>query len=545
MSLLQSKRQLNKANTLTAIIIVTIIALVVNIFSSQLFTRFDVTANKDYSISDTSKDILRNLPDVVNVKAYFTSNLPGYLVNTNRDVRDLLSEIETNARGNVIVTYLDPNQDEKIEQEARGLGIPTLQFNVVAKDQYQVTNGYLGIAVFFGDNKEIIPLVRDTSSLEYDIAAAISKVTRQDVPKIAFLKGHKAFTRDADLSQVGQLLEKQYDVRDWDVTSGDLMPEDITTLIIPGVREQLTKREQYAIDQFLMRGGSILVLQEGADINPSDLSVNKLNTGIDELLAQWGVRLNKNLVLDVSSEMAGFRTDTVQFFAPYPLWMKITKGGFNPESGIVNKLESLVMTWASSLEVLKEKLTDKTQAIDLARTTAQSWAQDDSFELNPQRIEAPKKEDRKSFVVATMLSGEFRSMFSKDSIPEPHPSPLLSKGEGKTEKAKVSDEEKNEFSGSTDKGRVIVVGDADFPVNDNVNRFKANAVFFQNLVDALASDEKLIAIRSKAVTDRPIKEVSDRVKNTIKWLNILGVSVLFTGYGLIRFARRKKARVEI
>ena len=262
-------------------------------------------------------------------------------------------------------------------------------------------------------------------------------------------------------------------------------------------------------------------------------------------MAQWGVRLNKNLVLDVSSEMAGFRTDTVQFFAPYPLWMKITKGGFNPESGIVNKLESLVMTWASSLEVLKEKLTDKTQAIDLARTTAQSWAQDDSFELNPQRIEAPKKEDRKSFVVATMLSGEFRSMFSKDSIPEPHPSPLLSKGEGKTEKAKVSDEEKNEFSGSTDKGRVIVVGDADFPVNDNVNRFKANAVFFQNLVDALASDEKLIAIRSKAVTDRPIKEVSDRVKNTIKWLNILGVSVLFTGYGLIRFARRKKARVEI
>src|SRR3989338_3175484 len=461
MSILDSKRQLNKANSITAIVIVTIIVLVLNIFSAQLFARWDATADKNYSLSPTTKQMLKDLPDVVNVKAYFTASLPGYLVNANRDVKDLLGEIETSSNGNVLVTYLDPNKDEKVEQEARGLGIPTLQFNVVEKDQYQVTNGYLGIAVLYGDNKEIIPLVQDSASLEYDIAAAISKVTREDVPKVAFLKGRKAFTRDADLTQVAQLLERQYDVRDYDVTTGDLVADDINTLIIPGVREQLTKREQYAIDQFLMRGGSVLVLQEGVDINPTDLSVNKLNTGIDELLAQWGVRLNKNLVLDVSSEMAGFRTDTVQFFAPYPLWMKITKGGFNPESGIVNKLESLVMTWASSLEVLKEKLTDKTQAIDLARTTAQSWAQDDSFELNPQRIEAPKKEDRKSFVVATMLSGEFRSMFSKDSIPEPHPSPLLSKGEGETEKAKVSDEEKNEFSGSTDKGRVIVVGDAD------------------------------------------------------------------------------------
>jgi len=559
MPILQSKRQLNKANAFTAVIIVAIIALVANIFSAELFARFDVTANKDYSISDTSKDILRNLPDVVNIKAYFTTNLPGYLVNTNRDVRDLLSEIETTAHGNIIVTYLDPNKDQAIEQEARGLGIPTLQFNVVEKDQYQVTNGYLGVAVFYGDNKEIIPLVQDTSSLEYDIAAAISKVTRKDVPKIAFLTGHKAFTRDADLSQVSQLLEKQYDVRDWDVTTGDLVPDDVTTLIIPGVREQLTKREQYAIDQFLMRGGSILVLQEGADISPTDLSVTKLNTGIDELLAQWGVRLNKNLVLDVSSEMAGFRTDTVQFFAPYPLWVKIAKKGFNPESGIVNKLESLVLTWASSIEVLKEKLTDKTQTVDLARSTAQAWTQDDTFELNPQKIEPPAKaEDRKSSVVADMLSGEFRSLFSKDTIPEPHPNPLpsaysgqaLSKGEGtapagKAKKPVVSEEEKKKFSATTNKGRIIVVGDADFPVNDNLKRFAPNTVFFQNLVDALASDDKLIAIRSKAVTDRPIKEVSDSVKNTIKWLNILGVSVLFTGYGLIRFARRRKAKVEI
>ncbi|MEK7164349.1 MAG: GldG family protein, partial [Patescibacteria group bacterium] len=251
MSIFASQRQLNKANSLTATVIVVIISLVLNIFSAQLFARWDATADKNYSLSSTTKDMLKDLPDVVNVKAYFTASLPGYLVNTNRDVRDLLGEIETSSGGNVLVTYFDPNKDEKVEQEARGLGIPTLQFNVVEKDQYQVTNGYLGIAVLYGDSKEIIPLVQDTSSLEYDIAAAISKVTREEVPKVAFLKGRKAFTRDADLTQVAQLIERQYDVSDYDVTTGDLVPDNINTLIIPGVREQLTKREQYSIDQFL------------------------------------------------------------------------------------------------------------------------------------------------------------------------------------------------------------------------------------------------------------------------------------------------------
>ncbi len=544
MSIFDSKRQLNKVNTISATVIVIIIALVINIFSAQLFARWDVTADKNYSLSSTTKQLLKDMPDVVNIKAYFTGNLPGYLVNANRDVRDLLGEIETSSSGNVLVTYLDPNKDEKIEQEARGLGIPTLQFNVVAKDQYQVTNGYLGIAILYGDNKEIIPLVQDTSSLEYDIAAAISKVTREDVPKIAFLKGRNAYTRDADLTQVAQLLERQYDVRDWDVQAGALAANDISALIIPGVREQLTKREQYVIDQFLMAGGAVLVLQEGTDINPVDLSVKKLNTGIDELLAKWGVRFNKNLVLDVSSELAGFRTDTVQFFAPYPLWVKVPKAGFNPESGIVNKLENAVFTWVSSVEVLKERLTDKTTVVDLARTTAQAWTQDDAFELNPQQIEPPARpEDRQSFVLAAMLSGKFESMFTKDTIPGPPPDPLLSKGGGAKTTPKPSADDIKKFSASTETGRLIVVGDADFMVNDNLRRFQSNAIFFQNLVDALASDDKLTNIRSKAVTDRPIKDISDSAKNAIKWLNILGVSVLFTGYGLIRFARRRKARV--
>jgi len=541
MGLFDSKKQVNKATAFASIAIVSVIVLVLNIFSVQFFGRWDVTENKDYSISDTAKTMLSGLDDVVNVKAYFTEELPGYLLNKNQDVRDILSEFETVSGGNVLVTYLDPSANPDIEQEARGIGIPTLQFNVVEKDKYQVTNGYLGIAVFYGDEQEIIPIVQDTATLEYDLAAAISKVTRDEVPTVAFLSGRGAWGRESDLSRIDNFLQRQYRVRDINIETGDLIPENVDTLIIPGVKEQLTKREQYVIDQFLMRGGDVLVLAEGTKINGAELTVEKLTTGMGELLAQWGVRLNKNLALDASNELAAFRTDQVQFFSPYPFWIKVPKAGFNPDSAVVNKLESLVLTWVSTVEVLEEKLPDGTEYTDLVRTTAQGWIQDGDFQLNPRSIEAPEEGTQKSLVLATMISGHFDSLFGKDEIP----GKLQTDDKGVKKEAPPTSDEIEQYSSSTDEGRLIVVGDADFPLDANLQRFESNALFFQNMVDALTSDESLIAIRSKSVTDRPLKEMSEANKNVVKWLNVIGISALFAAYGLFRFARRKKNKMML
>ena len=538
----KSKKQLNRANALIAIVVVIILVFFVNILSTQLFGRWDVTENKDYSITDTTKDVLRNLDDVINVKAYFTEELPGYLLVKNQDVRDILAEYGTVSDGNVIVTFLDPSKNADIEQEARSMGIPTLQFNVVEKDKYQVTNGYLGIAIFYGDNREIIPIVQDTSSLEYDLTAAISKVVREEIPTVAFLSGRGAWSRTADMAQVDQELQRQYRVIDFDITSGRLVPENVNTLIIPGIKEQLTEWEQYVIDQFLMQGGDIFVMAEGVSINPIDLTVEKQNTGIDQLVAQYGVRLNKNLALDSSNELAAFRTDQVQFFSPYPFWIKVPKQGFNPESGIVNKLESLVVTWGSTIEILEEKLTDKTEKTDLVRTTANGWIQDGDWQLNPRLIEAPEEGSQSSLVLGTMLSGKFESLFDKDALPKKD----VADDEGIVSQAPMSSQEQDKFLPETEEGRLIVVGDADFPLDVNLQRFQSNEVFFLNLVDALTSDESLINNRSKAVTDRPLpNDLSDNAKNYIRWLNILGIPILFTLYGLARFGKRRKSKSVI
>ena len=102
-----SKKQLNAANAVIAMLTVSALVLVVNIFSVRLFARWDATENSDYSISSAARGMLADLDDVVNVKAYFTSELPGYLLVRNLEVRDLLTEFETVSGGNINVTFLD------------------------------------------------------------------------------------------------------------------------------------------------------------------------------------------------------------------------------------------------------------------------------------------------------------------------------------------------------------------------------------------------------------------------------------------------------
>ena len=118
MPLLSSKKQINRASAISTIIVVIVLAFLINILSIKLYTRLDVTENKIYTASSATKDILKGLDDVINVKAYFTGELPGYLLVRNQEVRDMLAEFSQASKGNVLVTFLDPSKDQAIEQEA-------------------------------------------------------------------------------------------------------------------------------------------------------------------------------------------------------------------------------------------------------------------------------------------------------------------------------------------------------------------------------------------------------------------------------------------
>ena len=146
----------------TALIIVGILILV-NYIANSIFFHFDITQNNDYSVSQVSKDTVRELDDVINIKAFFSKEVPPNLMSIKQDIKDIIDVYKNYSNGKVRVTYVDPKDDEESLKEVRNLGIPELQFSSLANDKYEVSTGYLGLAVIYGTKKEVIPVLDNTN----------------------------------------------------------------------------------------------------------------------------------------------------------------------------------------------------------------------------------------------------------------------------------------------------------------------------------------------------------------------------------------------
>ncbi|NQU77873.1 GldG family protein [Candidatus Falkowbacteria bacterium] len=530
-----SSRQRNNVIISTAILAGIII--VVNIISNGVFNRVDLTSEKVFTITDSTRNVLKNLDDTVTIKAYFSRELPAELLVLQQEIKDTLDEYKNYSGGKLKVKFIDPADDEELVKEVQGLGIPQVQFNIRAKDKLEVRNGYFGLAIMYLDKREVIPLVQNTATLEYDLTAGIKKVSATEVAKIGFLAGHGEWEIDDEMIVVKQDLQKQYEVTRVDLSQGHPVAPDIATLVIASPKEKISDKELFLIDQFLMRGGNLFVALDTVGIK-GDLTPNDLDAGLGEMLESYGLKYNRNLVLDVSSnEMVSFSSGFAQFFTSYPYWPKIMEDGFDAESVITSELEALVLPWVGTVEVLSSKIANA-EIIELAKTTGRSWVVTGPYNLDPQQqfsasgITGPQ-------VVGVAVSGGFESYFvDKLPLDELGASASLRETEG------LTPEQVSGFNERVERANIVFVGDGDFMQDGFISRFPDNRVFFENVIDYLSLGEELIAIRSRGVSDRSLKEMSDGTKGAVKYLNILGVTVLVVIYGVLRFWRRKKKRFE-
>jgi gliding-associated putative ABC transporter substrate-binding component GldG len=501
-----NKKIKQKANFgITVIIIIGIIA-VINFFSYQIFYRGDLTQNKDYSISKASKQVAGKLDDMVNIKVYFSENLPSQYINLRQEAGDILDGYAAYSNGKIRVEFIDPGDNEEMKSELYMLGIPELQFNVLEKDKYQVVKGYLGMAVQYGGKTEAIPVVENTDNFEYQVTLAIKKVTSGKMAVIGFVTSNGTAGIDNEISLAYQKLRELYEARQVDLAKEKEIPDDIDALIIVGPKEKFSEDRLKAIDAFLMKGRSVLILADGVKVEEGLIaSVN--DTGLNNLLEKYGVKINNDLALDAASGIVSFTQGYITFSTNYPFWPKVSQQGFDRENSATAELESLVLPWASTLEVATDKIDKAGKISYLASTTDKAWRQKDNFDLNPQQNFVPS-EEKGIFNLAVAISGKFLSAYD---------------------------------NGETDNGRLIVVGDSDFIKDAFLRSAPDNLVFFQNIVDSLSLDEDLINIRSKGVSDRPLKELSDGAKAAIRYLNIFGLTIVAVAFGMIRYYIRRRS----
>ena len=282
----------------SALVIIGLILVVVNLAGLNLFGRLDLTDDKVYSLSDASISILENLQDPVTVLAYFTDDLPTPYSSNRRFLKDKLDDYR--AYGGALFEYRfeDPNDDEELRQQAAENQIPPVQIQVIEADNVQLKNAYMGVVIQYGGSTERIPVIQDLSRLEYDISSAIRRLTRTDVPKVGFLSGHGEPELEAAMPVLLQSLQANYEVET--VTgNGDL--GDLDALLVVAPRDSISESTRRAIDNYIMDGGKVGFLLNQVAANLQSGQAAAQGTGLDEMLRTYGMGTRTDLVMDNQS----------------------------------------------------------------------------------------------------------------------------------------------------------------------------------------------------------------------------------------------------
>jgi ABC-2 type transport system permease protein len=547
---------------------------VLNYLSTKVFVRADLTEKKIYSISKASKQILKKLDDIVSVKVFFSKNLPVNVRSLQSDVRDMLSEYKAYAGKNLRITYEDPTKSEEEKRKVVEMGIPELQMQTYEKDKAQVINGFMGIAVLYGDKKEVMPVVQDLKNLEYDLTQAIQKVGRKENPKVGVLKTDTLPFIPPEYRQRMQMqpnpeevhekykpifdnLEKNYTVSTVETKEGNPIDTSLRSLIIPG-GSTFTNRTLFEIDQYFMKGGNLIVFadaikmsfQYGAYAMPQD-------PGILKLVEHYGAKVENYLVCDAACGQVQIPQKVGPFqmniAANYPYFVRVIQEDLNPDNPAVSTLGEMIFPWISPIKLLVPEATPlkkgvkdsgSVKATVLIQSSKKSWTMGGNFDLNPQQKWAAPAEGFKRSNLAVYLSGDFNSYFAGKPVPPVNEPPPAASDSLKKIMLSPNPADQNRTVVAGNKGRhLVLVGESDFVTGQFA--MPGNVTFLLNLVDLLSTDDNLIAIRSRTMVDRTISKDNLKEGSTlttfVRYTNIFLMPTLVVLAGLLIFLKRRGA----
>jgi gliding-associated putative ABC transporter substrate-binding component GldG len=517
-----------KTQTLSRAGIALAILILLNIISVRIFGRADLTRNHLFTLSEASKQAMRTLDDRVMVKAYFTEDLPSPYNMNRRSVLDQLNEYKAYAKGNLQFEFIDPT-GEKAEQDAQQQGIQPVQIQVVKEDKFEVKRAYMGMVILYADRKEVLPVVQNTATLEYDVTSTIRRLTAKSQKKIGFLSGHGEPPL-SELTKVQQLLAKQYEVIAVDISKGKPVPTDVAALVVMAPTQKFSEPDKYQIDQYIMGGGKVAFLLNKVDANLQQRFGKALDLNLDDMLENYGLRINPDLIRDsrcasisIMQQQFGFN---IQSQVPFP-YLPIA-ADFSKDNMMVKDLQGLILFFASSVDTTA--LASKgLQGEILMRSSKESGKQTGFFMFDP--LQRYQREDftEKEIPLGAVVFGSFKSFYAGKPAPMDTSAGAVPPGGSAIAASPAS--------------RIVLVGDGDF-ARDQYLGNRDNLTFLANTVDYLVDDAGLISIRTKDVSMPPLDQVSDGTKKLVKYGNLIAPPLLILGYGLLRW-RVRKARKKV
>lgn len=508
-----------------------IILIAFNVIAGAFKERVDLTKERAFTLSQGTRAILQKLDTPIKVRFYCTQGEPSaetvFLRNYAKHVEDLLAEYKQAAKGKVTIEKYDPQPDSDAEDSARLDGV----------EGQMLRNGekfYLGLAVVQLDEKQSIAFLDPNRErlLEYDLSRAITRVGTPDKPVVGIMSPLPVFGMPSNpmMARMGQQGQQPWVIvnelkDDFNVQrvamDVDKIDDAVKVLVVIHPRE-ITDKAQFAIDQFIMRGGKLIAfldplpMTDTREQNEMLGSMPNSGSSLDKLLKAWGLSFDTSKVvadMNFKMQLAG-RNGQPQ---DAPAVMAVTGDGLNNEDILTSQIDNVWLPYAGAfvgtpVQGLKETV--------LLKSTKDSQLVDGFMaHLSGENVMKEFKPSGTQYALAVRLTGNFKTAFP-NGAPEDKKDDLK-KDADKKDSDKKPDEKKPDDSLKETKGdnTVILVGDADMlfdrvalqpvqtlfgtaytPANGNLS-------FAQNSIEQLTGDNNLIGVRSRATVARPFTRV--------------------------------------
>lgn len=495
---------------IVSILLVAGILILINILSNQFFLRFDLTEDKQYTLSKATKDILRSLEDPITITAYFSEDLPPDYTKIRRDFRDMLVEFSTISKGAVEYEFVDPNSSEEIEQEIVQYGVRPILFNTREKDQVTQKKGYMSAVLKSGENQqEVIPFISSGVGMEYALASKVKKLSVADKPSVGLIQGHGEPGLQ-ELGQVFQQLSILYSVENIDLSAETSIPDRYKAVALVAPKDTIPPDHLAKLDDYLTRGGQLFIAYNAVEGDLSTAQGSALTTGLEAWLRTKGLEVESSFITDVQcanvtvQQQQGFFT--MQTPVQFPYLPLVSNFADHP---ITKGLEQVVMQFVSPIRFLGDTTSSFTP---IAFTSSRA-----GIVRAPTFFDINKKWTDADFPMSDIVIGGI--------LEAP--------------------------AGASPEAKIVLFGDGNFPVTGQQGRGQNedNISLMVNSIDWLSDDTGLIELRTKGVASRPISdeylgEEAEGKRSFIKYLNFGLPILLVLLYGFLRFQRQQRQRLK-
>jgi len=549
---------IRRQNILGIVAVVAVIVFV-NVISSYLFTRFDLTSEKRYTLSDSTKDMLKGIDEEVMFRIYLDGDdLPAEYRRFRSDIKNMLDQFRAYNR-NIEYEFLDPNTFKTDEEKMqfyqtlvkKGLTpIPVTSENDGVQKQQVV---YPAMEVSYKGRETAIQLQSagisgkstdeiinsSVENLEYNFVTALHRLSRPVKARVGFLLGHGELA-NIDIYDIQMSLVEDYSVEnvllDRNISaltgrvqnmndSSILINNKFDVLVVPKPLKTFTDQDLYVIDQFVMYGGKILWLVDALDADMDSLQdkpqtfATRLPTNLEEMFFNYGVRVNPDLVMDYRCRgipMMG--ADNRMQLVPWYYFPTLVPNSKHP---IVRNLDVLKTDFVSSIDLINNDI-DKTVLL-----TTSDHVHIKNAPVNIQLSDAMIQVDeqlfnRSNLPVAVLLEGRFQSLFRNrlaTSFAELTEIGFKSQCEKPTQMIVVSD-------GDIIRNGTNVSDQGRYPYPLGYDRYTnvefANKTFVLNAINYLAGDEAMIDARPRSIAIRRLDVA--KVKNQRKYYQFANVA---------------------